>query len=456
MIPVEKNKKYNVQVIDFASDGNGIAKLDGFTIFVPLSVPGDELEILIVKVNASHAYGKITEIIKPSKNRVIPQCNAYSKCGGCTFMQSEYTLQLESKKKFVEDAMKRIGGFKNFAVSEIIGMQNPYKYRNKMVFPFASDKNNEIQYGFFRARSHDLIPLSSCLLGDDINMPVLKTVKEHMKKYNIHPYCEANHSGTVRRVFTRKSYHTGETMVVISINGKSIAQADELVKALSSLDKNITSIFLNVNTQKNNLVLGDKNILLYGKPVICDILCGLKYEISPSSFYQINPVQTEKLYAKAIEYAAIKPNESVLDIYCGIGTISLCAAKYAKKVVGVEIVEAAIQNAKKNALNNNISNTDFYAGSAENVVPKLLSNGFAPDVVILDPPRKGSDAATLSAIAAAMPNRIVYVSCNPATLARDAKYLSALGYIPNSASAVDMFPHTAHVETILLMQNRNM
>ena len=455
MIPVEKNKKYIVNISAISSDGNGIAKIDGFTIFVPLSVLGDKLEVLIVKLNSSHAYAKITEIIEPSENRINPLCENYLKCGGCTMLQSKYTLQLESKKGFVENAFSRIGGFKEFKISEIIGMDNPYKYRNKMVFPFSEDKEGNIQFGFFRQRSHDLIPLNSCLLGDDINIEILKTVKKHMEINNIKPYDEKNHSGLVRRVFTRKSHHKNEIMIVISVNGTYIPHSEELVKNLLCISKDIVSIFLNINTEKNNLVLGDRNKLLFGKQVISDTLCGLNYEISPNSFFQVNPIQTEKLYKLAIEYADIQKGNIVMDIYCGIGTISLYAAKYAKKVIGIEIVEAAIKNAKENAVRNNVFNAEFYASSAEKIVPKLIKNGVSPNIVILDPPRKGSDEKTLAAIASATPQKIVYISCNPATLARDAKFLSTMGYYPEIAAAVDMFPHTAHVETVVLLQRQN-
>lgn len=454
MIPVEKNKQYTVNITDFSSDGNGIAKIDGFTVFVPLSVPGDKAEILIVKTKSSHAYGKILKIITPSEHRVTPSCKAYKQCGGCVMLQADYTLQLKCKKAFVQNALTRIGGFKDITVQHIIGMENPYKYRNKMVFPFAKDKNGDIQYGFFRQRSHDLIPLDGCLLGDDINIRILEAVKKHMQKYNISPYCEETHSGCIRRVFIRKSYHSGEIMTVISANEAFIPHADALISALSEVSENITSIFLNINKEKNNLVLGDKNKLLYGKSVISDTICGLKYEISPASFFQVNPIQTEKLYKIAIDYADIQKNDIVLDIYCGIGTISLYAAQFAKKVIGVEIVEDAIKNAKKNAIANNISNAEFYASSAAEIVPKLVKE--KPDIVILDPPRKGSDPATLSATVQASPRKIVYVSCDPATLARDAKFLSEQGYCVKDVTAVDMFPHTAHVESCLLLCRKDL
>ena len=437
----------------FSSDGNGVAHIDGYVVFVPDSAVGDVLKIKLVKAKSGYGYGKIVEIISPGDDRCEPICPHAAKCGGCSMAHLKYNAQLRIKKEFAESAIRRIGGFSDFEVSEIIGMENPIRYRNKMVFPFGKNKDG-ICYGFYRERSHDIIPLSDCLLGDEVNIKILEAVKEHMEKYNVPPYDEKSHSGVVRRVFVRKSYHTGEIMVVLSQNGDSLPHADELAERLCDIDKNLASVILNVNTKRNNLVLGDKNILIWGKPVITDYLCGLKYEISPHSFFQVNPEQTEKLYKKALELADITKDDVVMDIYSGIGTISLCAAKSAKKAVGIEIVAPAVENAKKNAEWNGINNAEFYAGEAENWVPKLIGSGLKPNVVILDPPRKGSDEKTLGAIANADPERIVYVSCNPATLARDMKFLADLEYIPVKAAAVDMFPHTSHVETVVLMSHK--
>lgn len=451
IIPIEKNKEYIIEVESVSSDGNGVAHIDGYAVFVPNSVPGDVLKILAVKVKTNYGYGKITEIIKPSADRTDSRCEVFQKCGGCNFMHISYPEQLEIKKGFVADAISRLGGFKDVEVSEIIGMDEPFRYRNKMVFPFGKNKDGDIIFGFFRERSHDIIPLSDCMLGNKIYFEILSEVKSYMKKYGVEPYNEARHTGVVRRVFIRESYHTGEIMVVVSANADTLPESDKLIGNLRKISDKIVSIVLNIHTKKNNLVLGEKNTLLFGKPVISDSICGLEYEISPHSFFQINPVQTEKLYKKAIEYADIDTEDTVLDVYCGIGTISLYAAQYAKKVVGVEIVPQAIENAKENALRNNVANAEFYAADAQELVPKLINDGVKPDVVILDPPRKGSDEDTLSAVASANPKRIVYVSCNPATLARDMKFLAQLGYKPEKVSAVDMFPQTCHVESVVLM-----
>lgn len=438
-----------------SSDGNGIAKIDNYTVFVPDTVVGDVAKIQILKTKTGYGYAKVKEVLISSEERIEPFCKTSKLCGGCSFCHVKYPAQLDYKKEFVQDAITRIGGFKNFEVSEIIGMDEPERYRNKMVFPFGKDKSGRVQYGFFRERSHDVIPVDDCLLGDEINIKILDVVKKHMEKYNIPAYDEVMHSGEVRRVFIRKSYHHDEIMVVISSNNRKIKEFEVLIENLKALDRRIVSIILNVNTKKNNLVLGNENITLYGKSTISDMLCGFKYEISPHSFFQVNPVQTEKLYKTAIDFANISKEDVVLDVYCGIGTISLYAAKYAKKVIGVEIVPQAIENAKKNAEVNGVKNADFYASDAADAVPELIENGLRPDVVILDPPRKGSDEETLSAIASAKPERIVYVSCNPSTLARDMKFLAKIGYNPDKAVAVDMFPHTSHVECCVLLCQKN-
>lgn len=358
-------------------------------------------------------------------------------------MTTEYGFQLEFKKNIVKDALLRIG--KIDTRPDIIGMDEPARYRNKMVFPFAPNGD----WGFYRQRSHDVIPLKDCLLGESLNAKIMDAISHHIKKHKIPVYDEATHKGIMRRAFIRTT--EAETMVVISANAKSIPKADELIEKLTAISPKISSIILNINKKQTNLVLGDKNVTLWGKDVLSATLCDLLYEVSPHSFFQVNPKQTEKLYKEAIEFADISKEDTVLDIYCGIGTISLTAAKKAKSVIGVEIVPEAIEDAKKNAKRNGIDNAEFYCSAAEDMVPELLKNGTNPDIVILDPPRKGSDEKTLSAIISAKPERIVYVSCNPATLARDAKFLTENGYTVKKVTAVDMFPHTVHVESVMLL-----
>ncbi len=451
MIPVEKNKQYEITIESVSSEGNGVGHIDGFTVFVPDCVREDVLDILIVKVNKTYAFGKIIKVLKPSPYRVESRCTVADKCGGCKIMHIDYNEQLNIKATVINDSLKRLAGVSDYKFLGVIGMENPYEYRNKLIFPFSTDKENNPTCGFFAERSHRVIPLNRCFLGDDLHETVLDTVLDHVKKYNISVYDEEKHSGVLRRVFIRQGFHTKEAMVVISVNSTSFKKQKELAKTFMEKDSRIASVILNVNTKKTNLVLGEENITIAGKDRISDYLCGFLYEISPHSFFQVNPIQTEKLYNTAIEFAELKETDRVLDVYCGIGTISLLCSKYAKEVVGVEIVPEAIEDAKKNAVINNVDNAEFFCGPAEKIVPKLLKGGKKPDVVILDPPRKGSDEVTLEAIIQASPEKIVYVSCNPSTLARDVKFLTKRGYKLTKVKGTDMFPHSFHIETVVLL-----
>ena len=455
MVPVKKNEVYELKIESVTSEGMGVGHIDGFCVFVAGTVDGDVVRALVLKVNRGFAYAKVCEFVEKSKYRQIPVCPNASKCGGCQMMHISYEKQLEIKKNIIENALKRIGKI-DVPVCEMIGSENVLRYRNKMIFPVGIDKNYNKICGFYRERSHNIIALDDCYLGNEINSKIIKTVMDFINKYKITVYDEKTHKGIIRRIFTRVAYHTNEIMVVISINAKTLPHFSELANELASVSENVKSVILNFNTKKTNAVLGEQNAVIFGKESIEDCLCGLKYEISPNSFYQVNPVQTQKLYNKALEYAEIGKNDVVMDLYCGIGTISLCAAKMAKKVVGVEIVEQAILDARKNAERNSVNNVTFYASDAAKIVPKLIDDGERPDVVILDPPRKGSDEVTLLAIVSAKPERIVYVSCNPATLARDLKFLEENGYKTRKVCGVDMFSQTMHVETIVLLQNRNM
>lgn len=446
---IKKNEHYDIKITGVSSDGNGVGKIDGFTVFVPMTVTGDEGEIVIVKVLSKYAIGRMLDLKTPSDLRQEPQCDVYKRCGGCHFQHIKYENQLEIKGSFIEDAMQRIGGFRDIKCDEVIGMDSPFRYRNKCIFPIGEDKNGEIISGFYAHRSHDIIEVSDCIAGISENKAIVNAVKAYMTETGALPYDETAHIGLVRRVFIRDGRMSGEIMVVVSVNGQSIPKKDKLINKLLAVSDRIVSIYININETRTNNVLGAENKLIYGKPDITDTLMGIEYKISPHSFYQINPKMTEKLYGKALEYAEITADDNVLDVYCGIGTISLAAAKNARHVTGIEIVEQAVHDAKANAENNGIENAEFFADSAENAVPMLIENGMKPDIVILDPPRKGSDEATLKAIAKAQPKRIVYVSCNASTLARDAKYLNSLGYTPTAVTGVDMFPNTNHIETVV-------
>lgn len=451
---IEKNKDYTITVESVSSDGSGVAHINGFAVFIPQTVNGDMARIRIVKVNKTFAYGRLLELLIPSLKRCDAACAVYKRCGGCQLRHVRYEEQLAIKKDIIENAMRRIGSFTEFTADGVVGMDSPDRYRNKMVFP-VGDCADGVICGFYAQRSHNIIPLEDCALCDELCGDINSAVIAYMNECGVRAYDEERHSGVVRRVFVRKSFSEDEFMVVMSANADNLPHREKLVRRLRLVSDRIVSVILNINKEKNNLVLGKKNVTLWGRDRICDTLCGIKFMISPQSFFQVNPVQTEKLYAKVLELADLDGTQTVMDIYCGIGTISLCAARKAKRVIGVEIVKQAIEDARENALNNGIENVKFYADSAENIVPKLIAQGEAPDTVILDPPRKGSDEATLGAIARANPQKIVYVSCNPATLARDARFLADNGYIITSAQGFDLFPHTTHVETVILMEIKN-
>lgn len=442
--------KLNIEKTD--SSGRGIGYVDGKICFVSGTLEGETVEAEIYTVHKSYLTAGVTKILSSSPFRQEGYCGVSDSCGGCPLSHIKYEKQLQIKRQHVVDTLSRIGGIENAEniVSNTIGMEKPEKYRNKMVFPVGQKGNHAIG-GFYAPRSHDVVGLNSCCVGEDCATNALKVVLNFMNEYGVLAYDEKSHRGFIRRVFVRCGYHSRDLMVVISTYNERIKNLDKLIDMLKNTDfgtYNLKSIILNVNSAKNNLVLGNKNITLWGTDSICDSILGLNFTISPHSFFQVNPVQTERLYAKALELAEIDATKTVLDIYCGIGTISLCAAKQAKKVIGVEIVDAAIEDAKNNAKANELENTEFYCGAAEDIVPRLIEKGSRPDVIIIDPPRKGSDEKTLSAILTAAPDKIVYVSCNPATLARDAKFLTEGGYKMTSATPVDMFPNTEHIECV--------
>lgn len=448
MLPV-LNQEYVLNIESQGSEGEGIARIDGYTLFISGGITGDTVRVRVTKLNKSYGFATLLEVISPSPDRVEPTCPAFSLCGGCQLMHMSYDAQCRFKQQRIKDALLRIGGID--CEVDFVPAKNPFRYRNKMVFPFSQ----KCEWGFYRGGSHEVIPLKDCPLGDSLNTDILNCVRDFFKSENIPAYDEQTHTGVLRRVFTRVSAENSGVMVVISVNADSVPHRERLVHSLRNISPRIVSIILNINKKRTNLVLGDKNVTLWGCDTLSDTLLSLKYDISPHSFFQINHAQTERLYRKVLEFAELDDTKTVFDLYCGIGTISLSAARYAKKVVGVEIVPDAIANAKENAKKNGINNAEFYCAAAEDIAPELISRGILPDTVILDPPRKGSDEKTLSAILTAKPGRIVYVSCNPATLARDAKFLQEGGYKTEKSVGFDLFPQTAHVETVVLLQRQN-
>lgn len=426
---ITKNEEYTARITSLSSDGSGVCRIDGFTVFVPYTAEGDEARFIIETVKPRFATARLLEVTAPSSDRIAPDCEAFGKCGGCKLRHISYGAELSAKRGIIENAMQRIGGFKDFTLENITGADNTCRYRNKTIFRVSQ---NPISCGFYAQQSHDIIPVSDCAIGIEENRDILAAVTEYMQESG---------DNAIESVFTRKSFSNGEIMALLSLK-RTLADTESMVRKLCAANNGIVSII----TEKNK-----KKKTLYGKDYITDKLCGIEFAISPDSFFQINPVQTEKLYSKALEYAAITENDTVMDIYCGIGTISLCAAKSAKSVIGVEIVEKAIADAKMNAKRNKIQNAAFYASSADSIVPDIINSGERPDIVILDPPRSGSDKKTLNAIIKAAPKRIVYVSCNCATLARDAKFLAEYGYKIKKAHGFDLFPRTNHVECVVLM-----
>lgn len=450
-----KNDLVTLEIEDCGIDGEGIGKADGFTVFVKDAVIGDTVTAKIMKSKKHYGYGKLMEILKPSPYRVEPKCAFARQCGGCQLQALSYEHQLVFKTNKVKGHLERIGGFKDLPMEPIIGMDEPYHYRNKAQFPVGRNKEGKIITGFYAGRTHTIIENRDCALGVPENKEVLDRVISHMEKWNIAPYDETTGNGLVRHVLIRYGYFTGEVMVCLILNGTKLPHEDELTEKLREI-KGMTSITINVNKKKSNVILGEEIRILWGQGYITDKIGDISYQISPLSFYQVNPKQTQKLYAKALEYADLHGDETVWDLYCGIGTISLFLAQQAKFVRGVEIIPQAIENANENARINNITNVEFFTGKAEEVLPREYEkNGIYADVIVVDPPRKGCDETLLETMIKMQPKRIVYVSCDSATLARDLKYLCANGYSLTRICPVDQFGGTVHVETVALLSRNN-
>ena len=449
-----KNDLVTLEIEDCGIDGEGIGKADGFTVFVKDAVIGDTVTAKIIKAKKNYGYGRLMEVLKPSPYRVEPKCEFARQCGGCQLQALSYDQQLVFKTNKVKGHLERIGGFTDIPMEPIIGMDELFHYRNKAQFPVGRNKEGKIVTGFYAGRTHNIIENRDCALGVAENKEVLDRVIAHMEKYGIEPYNEATGKGLVRHVLIRYGYFTKEVMVCLILNGNKLPKEEQLVKSLCEIP-GMTSITINVNKKHSNVILGEEIRLLWGQEYITDRIGDISYRISPLSFYQVNPMQTQKLYAKALEYADLHGEETVWDLYCGIGTISLFLAQKAKFVRGVEIVPAAIENAKENAKLNGLENTEFFVGKAEEVLPReYKKNGVYADVIVVDPPRKGCDETLLETMVEMNPERIVYVSCDSATLARDLKYLCERGYELRKVCPVDQFGMTVHVETVVLLSQQ--
>ena len=458
---MQKNDELILKIEDMGVDGAGIGKSDGMTFFVKDAVIGDVVRAKIIKLKKTYGYARLMELLEASADRVEPNCPYYRQCGGCQIQALSYEKQLEFKENKVRNNLERIGGFTKIPMEPIVGMDEPYHYRNKAQFPVGTDKEGHIVTGFYAGRTHTIIPNRDCALGLPVNREILDIVIDFMEKYHISAYDEKTGKGLVRHVLIRCGFSSQEKMVCLIINGKSLPHGEKLVEALRKID-GMTSISLNCNTERTNVILGHKTIVLWGQEYITDQIGDISYEISPVSFYQVNPVQTEKLYGLALEYADLHGEETVWDLYCGIGTISLFLAQKAKQVYGVEIIPQAIENAKRNAVKNGIENAEFFVGKSEEVLPEFYEKEAAAgrkayaDVIVVDPPRKGCDEKLLDTIVKMAPDRVVYVSCDSATLARDLKILCEQGYELKRVRAVDQFCHTVHTEAVCCLHRVNM
>lgn len=448
---VIKNKEYTLDILSQGYEGEGVAKIDSFPIFIEGALKGEKVRALIVKVKKNYAYGKLLGVIEKAEGRVEPKCKSFKKCGGCKIQHMDYKTQLNFKHERVKDCIKKIGGLNEEIVNYPIGMnENPYNYRNKVQLPVGM-VNGKISIGFYAPRSHDIIDIDTCLIQEDDADKIVKIFREWIEENNIKPAFingKFNKDGFLRHIMIRKGFKTGEVMVVLVATRKELKNINELIQKLEFKIEGLKSVVLNVNPKDTNVILTPECYTLWGEDYITDYIGDFKFNISPLSFFQVNPTQTEILYGKALEYANLTGDEIVFDAYCGTGTITLFLSKKAKKVYGVEIIEPAIINAKENARKNNVDNAEFFVGKSEEVIPKLIEDGVKADVIVVDPPRRGCDIKLLKAIGEAKPKRVVYVSCDPSTLARDLKELEGLGYKTEVVQPVDMFPQTAHIENV--------
>ena len=462
---MNKNDIVTVEITDIGVSGEGIGHVDGYTLFIKDAVIGDVIEAKVMKAKKNYGYARLMKVITPSEYRVEPKCAFARRCGGCQIQEMSYDRQLVFKDQKIRGNLERIGGFTkdqiDTVMQPVVGMEHPFGYRNKAQFPFGTDKEGNPITGFYAGRTHDIIANTDCALGVEQNKEILEIILQYMRENKIKSYNEKTGKGLIRHALIRYGFKTKEIMVCLVINGKKLPKAERLIEKLIQIE-GMTSITISPNTRRDNVIMGDSYEILWGQGYITDYIGNVKYQISPLSFYQVNPVQTEKLYGLALEYADLKGDETVWDLYCGIGTISLFLAQKAKQVYGVEIVPQAIDDAKENAKINAIDNAEFFVGKAEEVLPEYYAeyerehNGETAhaDVIVVDPPRKGCDETLLETIVKMQPEKVVYVSCDSATLARDLKYLCANGYEIKMCRGVDQFPQSVHVETVVLLSQQ--
>ena len=462
---MNKNDIVTVEITDIGVSGEGIGHVDGYTLFIKDAVIGDVVEAKVMKAKKNYGYARLMKVITPSEYRVEPKCAFARRCGGCQIQEMSYDRQLVFKDQKIRGNLERIGGFTkdqiDTVMQPVVGMEHPFGYRNKAQFPFGTDKEGNPITGFYAGRTHDIIANTDCALGVEQNKEILEIILQYMRENKIKSYDEKTGKGLIRHALIRYGFKTKEIMVCLVVNGKKLPKVERLIEKLIQIE-GMTSITISPNTRRDNVIMGDSYEILWGQGYITDYIGNVKYQISPLSFYQVNPVQTEKLYGLALEYADLKGDETVWDLYCGIGTISLFLVQKAKQVYGVEIVPQAIDDAKENAKINAIDNAEFFVGKAEEVLPEYYAeyerehNGETAhaDVIVVDPPRKGCDETLLETIVKMQPEKVVYVSCDSATLARDLKYLCANGYEIRMCRGVDQFPQSVHVETVVLLSQQ--
>lgn len=448
---LKKNDIIELSITGTTAEGMGVGRHKGLAVFVPLATPGDVIRTKIVKTSKNYAYGRLEEVLTSSPDRIEPDCPVFAQCGGCCYRHISYEAELKIKTDRVKDALTRIGGFDSLPLRPILGAGSRDGYRNKALIPLGEKKDESLAMGFYAVNSHRIVDCESCRLQPEEFNAAMKAFREWAVKYGDPIYKEEDHSGRMRRLYLRKGEKTGEVMACAVVNGSGLHHEQELVSALREAVPGLTSVIINSNRDKTNVALGKECRTAWGSGAIRDTLCGLTFRLSPLSFYQVNRSQAERLYEKAAEYAALTGKETLLDLYCGAGTIGLSMAGKAKKLIGVEIVPEAVENAKQNAGDNGVTNAEFLCGDASQAAAELARRGEKPDVIVLDPPRKGCARELIETVVSFSPERIVYVSCDPATLARDLKYFGELGYPPVEATPVDMFPATAHVECVVLM-----
>lgn len=459
VMEISQNDILTIKIDDLGVNGEGIGKHEGFTIFTDDAIIGDVVEAKVLIVKKNYATAQLKKIVTPSKDRVEPQCEFHYRCGGCQIQNLDYRSQLIYKQNKVKNNLVRTGGFSESLIDSVLqpieAMENPFHYRNKALFPIGVSQRGNPIAGFYAIRSHSIVSNTSCIVGASENEAVLNCILDFMNRFNVSAFNENTRRGIVRHVLIRKAFATGQLMVCVVVNADKLPDADKLAAALMQID-GMTSVSYCINKGMSNVIMGTRIIHLAGQKNITDFIGNVKFNISPLSFFQVNPLQTQKLYAAALDFAALTGKEIVWDLYCGIGTISLFLAQKARKVCGVEIVDVAIDDARKNALLNNIENAEFFCGKAEDVITDFYQKNSSqtPDVIVVDPPRKGCDKLCIETMIKVNPKKIVYVSCDPATLSRDLKILAAAGYQLKKAMPVDMFPHTVHVETVVLMEKQ--